>query len=191
MKLTLARWEVMMLDLIKIGHTLKAYRLKHELSQEALALKLFVSHQAISRWETGKSIPSLDTLVALSELYQASLDELLCFNTTYENDVDLLFINHSSMHIINKVIDGSIKPLTLDDIIHKLSKEERFYALNKAIPTCNKQTLITLLPRLSYAERRFMIDRIIQRDCTLLNTIYPLLNRFERNYIKEKNHENN
>lgn len=180
-----------MLDLIKIGNTLKAYRLKHELSQEALALKLFVSHQAISRWETGKSMPSLDTLVALSKLYQASLDDLLCFNLDYESDVDLLFDNHSRMHIINEVIKGTIKPFTLEDIIHKLSNEERFYALKQAIPSFDKHAVMSLLPRLSYAERRFIIDGLFQKNHTLLNTLYPLLNPFERNYIKERRNENN
>jgi transcriptional regulator with XRE-family HTH domain len=173
-----------MLDLIKIGETLKTYRINKGLSQEALADKLFVSHQAISRWETGKSLPNLDTLAALSKLYEAPLESLLCFDITYEKDIDLLFLNHSSMHVINEVISGHIESIKLDDILHKLSKEERYYALNKSILKLSDYELKTLFPRLSYPERRFVIDHLINHSPKKINQIYPFLNPFERNYIK-------
>ncbi|MFP4286931.1 MAG: helix-turn-helix transcriptional regulator [Candidatus Izemoplasmataceae bacterium] len=179
-----------MLDLIKIGETLKSYRIKHHLSQEALALKLFVSHQAISRWETGKSLPSLDSLVALSKLYEAPLETLLCYSIHYEDDLDLLFSNHTRTHIIDEVIKGTINALTLEDILHKLSKEERYYALNKSILSISNHELSNLFMRLSFSERRFVIDKLVKKSPNKLNTLYPLLKAFERKYIKENSYEN-
>lgn len=56
---------------------LKLYRKKYNYTQTALADQLHVSPQAISKWETGDSLPSIDNLLALSDLYNISLDELV------------------------------------------------------------------------------------------------------------------
>ncbi len=47
------------------------------LSQEALAVQLGVSRQAVSKWERSESSPDTDNLIALAALYGVSLDELL------------------------------------------------------------------------------------------------------------------
>ena len=47
------------------------------LTQLDLADKLNLSRQAISRWEVGAAVPSIDNLKALSELYGVSLNDLL------------------------------------------------------------------------------------------------------------------
>ena len=52
-------------------------RKEKELSQADLAEILNVSRQAISRWEVGTSVPSMDNLSALSRLYNVSLDSLM------------------------------------------------------------------------------------------------------------------
>lgn len=62
---------------MEIGNNLKAARKRCKLSQEEVAEKLHVSRQAISRWETGKNQPDLESLIDLGRLYQTSIDELL------------------------------------------------------------------------------------------------------------------
>ena len=52
-------------------------REKHGLSQDELAEKLFVTRQAVSRWETGKTTPDIDTLKKLSKLFDVSINTLL------------------------------------------------------------------------------------------------------------------
>lgn len=52
-------------------------RTKHELSQEALAEKVFVTRQAVSRWETGETVPNTETLKLLSKFYDVSINTLL------------------------------------------------------------------------------------------------------------------
>ena len=47
------------------------------LSQEELAEKLFVTRQAVSRWERGETVPSSDLLKQLSALYDVSINTLL------------------------------------------------------------------------------------------------------------------
>ena len=52
-------------------------RTKKGLSQEELAEKIFVTRQAVSRWETGETIPNIDTLKLLSKLFDVSINTLL------------------------------------------------------------------------------------------------------------------
>lgn len=52
-------------------------RTKHGLSQDALADKVFVTRQAVSRWETGETVPNTETLKRLSELFGVSINTLL------------------------------------------------------------------------------------------------------------------
>ncbi|MCR5809070.1 MAG: helix-turn-helix domain-containing protein [Clostridiales bacterium] len=52
-------------------------RTKNGLSQEELAEKVFVTRQAVSRWETGETIPNTETLKLLSELFGVSINTLL------------------------------------------------------------------------------------------------------------------
>ena len=52
-------------------------RTKKGLSQEELAEKVFVTRQAVSRWETGETIPNIDTLKLLSKLFDVSINTLL------------------------------------------------------------------------------------------------------------------
>ena len=66
-----------MLDYKKIGLFLSDERKKAELTQKQLAEKLNITFQAVSRWEKGISIPSLDVLDDLSKIFKVSVDEIL------------------------------------------------------------------------------------------------------------------
>ena len=48
-------------------------RTKNGFSQEELAEKVFVTRQAVSRWETGETIPNIDTLKLLSKLFNVMI----------------------------------------------------------------------------------------------------------------------
>ena len=56
---------------------LQHLRRQHDLTQEQLAEKLFVSRTAVSKWESGRGYPNLDSLKSLSKLFEISLDDLL------------------------------------------------------------------------------------------------------------------
>ncbi|MGT2682549.1 helix-turn-helix domain-containing protein [Streptococcus porci] len=56
---------------------LKKFRQEKNISQEELAKQLFISRQAISKWENGDATPDLGNLVKLSEIFKISLDELV------------------------------------------------------------------------------------------------------------------
>ena len=52
-------------------------RTEKRLSQEELAEKVFVTRQAVSRWETGETVPGTETLKLLSRLFDVSINTLL------------------------------------------------------------------------------------------------------------------
>ncbi len=52
-------------------------RTKNGLSQDALAEKVFVTRQAVSRWENGDTVPNTETLKLLSQLFNVSINTLL------------------------------------------------------------------------------------------------------------------
>lgn len=62
---------------IEIANRLVNLRKGNNLSQEALAEKLGISRQAVSKWERAEASPDTDNLILLSRLYGISLDELL------------------------------------------------------------------------------------------------------------------
>lgn len=62
---------------MEIGKKLKNARIKAGFTQEKAAEKIDVSRQTISNWENEKSYPDIISVIALSDLYSVSLDELL------------------------------------------------------------------------------------------------------------------
>ena len=60
-----------------LGEKLTQARKTAGLTQAEAAAKLNVSRQAVSRWESGRSKPSTERLLALGELYGVSIDQLL------------------------------------------------------------------------------------------------------------------
>ena len=52
-------------------------RTQKGLSQEELAEKVYVTRQAVSRWETGETVPNTETLKLLSKLFDVSINTLL------------------------------------------------------------------------------------------------------------------
>lgn len=60
-----------------LGQRITHLRTAHNLTQEQLAEQLGVSRQSVSKWETDASMPELDKLVKLSQIFSLSLDELV------------------------------------------------------------------------------------------------------------------
>ena len=59
------------------GQKLKKLRTDNGLTQEQLADRLFVTRTAVSKWETDNGYPSIDSLKAISNLFNVSIDDLI------------------------------------------------------------------------------------------------------------------
>lgn len=65
------------MDATKCGAFIAKLRNEREMTQKDLSEVLNVSDKAISRWETGKGYPDVSSLMALSEFFSVSVNELL------------------------------------------------------------------------------------------------------------------
>lgn len=63
---------------MEFNEKLQELRKGRGLTQEELAKELFVSRTAISKWESGRGYPSIDSLKEISRYFSVSIDELIC-----------------------------------------------------------------------------------------------------------------
>ena len=66
--------------MIKLGEKIKHLRKEKNISQEVLANYLGVSFQAVSKWETGSTMPDVTLIPAIASFFRVSTDELFEFN---------------------------------------------------------------------------------------------------------------
>lgn len=65
---------------IQLGEKIRTLRKSRGISQEILAQYLGVSYQAVSKWETGVSLPDVTMIPAIAAFFEVSTDELFDFN---------------------------------------------------------------------------------------------------------------
>ena len=62
---------------MEFNEKLQTLRKQKGLTQEELAAALYVSRTAVSKWESGRGVPGIDSLKAISEYFSVSIDDLL------------------------------------------------------------------------------------------------------------------
>ena len=98
---------------MNIGEKIQACRRNKNMSQEELGQALLVSRQTISLWETGQTLPTIDNLIRLKEVFGMSLDSILCPeekesepNETYDykrtSEREILFAKFTEDDVISK-----------------------------------------------------------------------------------------
>ena len=136
-----------------LAQNIKNCRMKMGLTQSELAEKLFVSGQTISKWESGQSVPDIDNLCMLSELFSTSVDKLIGNAAGITNGKTFIGIDG----------DGTNTEFVLftenGDIIYS----EYFKENNLEV----KETIVPISARLianksSYKFKRARIDRLVQ-----------------------------
>jgi len=74
---------------MEFSEKLQELRKSRSMTQEELAESLFVSRAAISKWESGRGYPSIDSLKEISRFFSITIDDLICSDemiTVAEND---------------------------------------------------------------------------------------------------------
>lgn len=136
-------------------------RKKKGLSQDELAAKMMVTRQAVSRWETGETIPNIDTLQLLSKEFDVSINTLLgaprqlvcqCCGMPLEDAI----ISHNSDGSLNEsycqwcFADGTYTYSDMDDLIDVCIK----HMVNDEFSEEQARAYMTeLLPKLDYWKR--------------------------------------
>lgn len=86
---------------MRLGESLAQARKKAGLTQEAVAEKLGVSRQTISKWETDETLPDIRQSKKLADLYQVTLDELVAFDFEVQELTEM--IDRVSDEVVEKV----------------------------------------------------------------------------------------
>lgn len=137
-------------------------RTKNGLSQDELAEKVYVTRQAVSRWENGETTPNTETLKLLSKLFDVSINTLLgsprrlicqCCGMPLEDDA---IIGHNHDGSFNEdyckwcYADGTYTYSDMDDLIDVCVKN----MASEAFPEEQARAYLNdLLPRLDYWKR--------------------------------------
>lgn len=80
------------MDSVQVGSYLAKLRKYYKVTQDELASRLGVTRQAVSRWETGVSLPDIEFLLRLSELYGITINDILLADSTkirYQKEIYL------------------------------------------------------------------------------------------------------
>jgi len=113
-----------MIDYVQVGLKISKYRRELNMTQDDLADKVFVTRQALSKWENGSSVPSTDVLINLSNIFNTNIEDLLCLDETIDIDKNDIFKGHSREYVIKNILNGTLK-IDVDNVLYLLSPQER------------------------------------------------------------------
>ena len=115
---------------MEFNEKLQELRKSRGLTQEELAEALYVSRTAISKWESGRGYPSIDSLKEISKFFSVTIDELLSSEkivniaerenkSNIQNICDLLFGITDLMSILLIILP--LYPKTVNDFVYSVS----------------------------------------------------------------------
>lgn len=130
-----------------IGERIKKARLNKNITQERLAAMLYITPQAVSKWELGTAVPDTCTLVPLADILGVSVDYLLrepaekdklVFNTLLETSID----DTPKGKIVAHGKIKNISPYTFESVEYKA----RFLSRDGDIVDVKNSSIGTLAP---------------------------------------------
>lgn len=136
-----------MIDLVDVGMRICEKRKIVGLTQVELAEKLNVSHQAVSKWETGLSLPDAEILLRLADLFETSIEYLL----TGQQDRETIERNYEGDEKdldLDRII--AIAPIVDTDVLSALIarsdfRQAKMYHLHSLAPFASTSTLENLI----------------------------------------------
>jgi len=170
-----------MLNLKIIGNKIAELRKQKRLTQLELANTLFVTHQAVSKWENGKSIPSIEILIELTSLFDTTIDYLLNNSEVKDNDFSTLFQQLPRQVVIGKYLNSDNVKNDFKNIFYLLNTEERMLIIKRIISETISIDILTIWPYLNDSERLYLLSIVLSNKFDYdLRYIYHLLSNKER-----------
>ena len=151
---------------------LKTLRKQKNISQEQLAEIIHVSRQAITKWESGNGIPDIENLIAISSLFNESLDSLLSEEKSLISKHEFLYESRTEYDLDSaKKID--LKIGTAHEVIIEKTNDEKI----QVIVASNKLSYLTQQVKVKIDEDKRRMDVIVKHS-TDLSDIAALENLF-------------
>ncbi|MEG1527863.1 MAG: helix-turn-helix transcriptional regulator [Clostridia bacterium] len=155
-----------MLNLVEIGTNIRHLRTSLNITQDELATTLLVSRQAISRWEQGLALPTIDNICCLVELFGVNVETLLCLDNPKQLSEDDLFADCSHNYVIGQIVQGKTN-INLANCIDQFNLEERMLIL-KSIKKNRERYLNTdmeaLWNMLTGLEKQFFNSKLYKEE---------------------------
>lgn len=151
-----------MLDFQAVGDKIHDLRTAAGLSQDNLAETLFVTRQAVSRWELGQTLPSVDNLAELCKLFNVTFEELLCMHQPVRFDENDIFKGHSREFVVSSIVNGKLKA-DIADILYLFSPSERMVILKAVKDGKVNADIARLAVKLTDEERIYLFGGIIKK----------------------------
>ena len=138
---------------------LKELRKQKGVSQEQLAEKIYVSRQAITKWESGNGIPDIENLIAISNLFNESLDSLLSEEKSLVSKHEFLYESRTEYDLdCPKKIDLRIG--VAHEIIVEKTKDEKILI----VAASNKLGFIFQQVKVKIVEDKKRMDVIVKHS---------------------------
>ena len=170
-----------MLNLELIGNKISKLRKHKGLKQAELADKLYVTHQAVSKWENGKSIPSIEILYELTTLFDVTIDYLLHNSEIEENDYTQLFHQLPRTAVLSRYLQSENVNADFKKIFYLLNTKERSLVINQIITKTVMIKIEVIWSYLNNNERLYLLGIILSNKYNYdLKPIYHLLSDEER-----------
>ena len=162
-----------MFDMEKIGRFIKEQREQASLTQEELATKLLVPQRTISSCEQGMTMPDINHLPAVAELFAVSIDELLG--------------RQQGSRVVSYVAEGKVeelaaKPVTVEEFrsVSPVLRPQQLVEISVALDTENslREHLEDILPHVSREVADKVVGSLLQRGEDLdMEDVIPYLTK--------------
>jgi transcriptional regulator with XRE-family HTH domain len=179
-----------MLNLHKIGNKIKQRRKDLNITQNDLADALYVTHQAVSKWENGKSLPTIDIMYELTKFLQVSIDFLLDDSEILDDDYETLLLNYPRESVMYHFIQGKKCDDEIDKLFYLLTKQERKQILDYIISGKCQCDIVNIWHLLSKSERSYLLSVILTNKLDYnLNPIKKSLSSTEHILVQKAKQE--
>ena len=144
---------------MNFSEKLHELRMQKGLSQEQLAEKIYVSRQAITKWERGNGIPDIENLIAISALFNESLDSLLSEEKSLISKHEFLYESRTEYDLDRpKKID--LKVGVAHEVIIEKTKDEKI----QVIAASNKLSYLAQQIKVKIVEDKRRMDVIVKHS---------------------------
>ncbi|MDD3831242.1 MAG: helix-turn-helix transcriptional regulator [Clostridia bacterium] len=166
-----------MLNLVRIGEKIKTLRMDNNITQEQLAESMYVSRQAISRWEKGLALPTIDNICELTKIFNTTFDNILCLDEPTTISAQSLFQNANREYVVMEIVKGNIT-VNLADVFYQFSNVERMFMLQRLKeqmqldlhhPLVANTSIYDLWHKLTDTEKQFFDMELFKKELLMRN----------------------
>lgn len=170
-----------MLNLELISQKIIEKRKQKGLTQNELADALFVSRQAVSKWELGKSLPSVEVLLEMTVLFGVTIDYLLDGSELSDHDYQSMFMQYPRESVIYHFHHSNHMNEDINTIFYLLTPNERKIMIDQFIAKKYSIDFTILWPLLSGTERKYLIGNFKSKGMEQeLLTLYDMMSNEEK-----------